>query len=167
VPIDAHHGRCGLSDRKWLLQQLSMETPMNILLAVDGSPFTKRMMAYIAAHDELLGPQHEYTLLTVVTPIPPHAARHIDASTLSEYYADQGEQVLGPLRRFVAQQGWRINASHVVGHAAEAIAAAAKAGKHDLVVMGAHGHSSLANMILGSVTTGVMARCETPVLLIR
>jgi nucleotide-binding universal stress UspA family protein len=33
--------------------------------------------------------------------------------------------------------------------------------------MGAHGHSTLAKMIVGSVTTGVMARCEAPVLLIR
>ena len=140
---------------------------MKILLAVDGSPFTKRMMAYIAAHEELLGPQHVYTLLTIVTPIPPHAARHIAAATLTDYYADQAEEVLGPLRKFVAQQGWNITASHVVGHAADAIAEAAKAGKHDLIVMGAHGHSSLAKMIVGSVTTGVMARCETPVLLIR
>jgi nucleotide-binding universal stress UspA family protein len=149
------------------LQHVSLETSMKILLAVDGSPFTKRMMAYIAAHDELLGPQHDYTLLTVVTPIPPHAARHIDTKSLGEYYADQAEEVLGPLRKFVAQQGWRIQASHVVGHAADAIAEAAKAGKQDLVVMGAHGHSTLAKMIVGSVTTGVMARCEAPVLLIR
>ena len=133
---------------------------MKILLAVDGSPFTKRMMAYIAAHDELLGPQHDYTLFTVVTPIPPHAARHIDAKTLAGYYTEQAEGVLGPLRKFVVQQGWRIQVNHVVGHAADA-------GKHDLVVMGAHGHSSLVNVVLGSVTTGVLARCETPVLLIR
>jgi nucleotide-binding universal stress UspA family protein len=148
-------------------QPTSKETPMKILLAVDGSPYTKRMMAYIAAHEELLGPQHQYTLLTIVTPIPPHAARHIDAATLSGYYADQAEQVLGPLRKFVAQQGWKIEASHVVGHAADEIAKAAQAGRHDLVVMGAHGHSSLASLVLGSVTTGVLARCETPLLLIR
>ena len=140
---------------------------MKILLAVDGSPFTKRMMAYIAAHDELLGPQHDYSLFTAVTPIPPHAARHIDAKTLAGYYTEQAEGVLGPLRKFVAQQGWRIQASHVVGHAADAIAEAVKAGKYDLVVMGAHGHSSLVNVVLGSVTTGVLARCETPTLLIR
>jgi hypothetical protein len=28
---------------------------MKILVAVDGSPFTKRMLAYLAAHDEWLG----------------------------------------------------------------------------------------------------------------
>ena len=32
---------------------------MKILAAVDGSPYTKRMLAYLAAHDEWLGAQHE------------------------------------------------------------------------------------------------------------
>jgi hypothetical protein len=28
---------------------------MKILIAADGSPYTKRMLAYLAAHDEWLG----------------------------------------------------------------------------------------------------------------
>ena len=38
---------------------------MKILVPVDGSPFTKRMLAYLAAHDEWLGDAHQYTLLHV------------------------------------------------------------------------------------------------------
>jgi hypothetical protein len=30
---------------------------MKILIAADGSTYTKRMLAFIAAHDEWLGPQ--------------------------------------------------------------------------------------------------------------
>ena len=44
---------------------------MKILIPVDGSPFTKRMLGYLAAHDEWLGKQHEYTVLHVETPLPP------------------------------------------------------------------------------------------------
>jgi len=33
---------------------------MKILLPIDGSDYTKRMLSYIAAHDELLGSGHEY-----------------------------------------------------------------------------------------------------------
>ena len=43
-----------------------MEPGMNILLAVDGSPCTKRMLAYVAAHDEWLGGRHQYTIVTAV-----------------------------------------------------------------------------------------------------
>ena len=35
---------------------------MKILVAVDGSPFTKKMLAYLAAHDEWLGAHHQYTV---------------------------------------------------------------------------------------------------------
>ena len=43
---------------------------MNILLAVDGSAYTKKMLAYLATHEELLGGTHtsvSYTHLTLPT----------------------------------------------------------------------------------------------------
>ena len=36
---------------------------MKILIAADGSPYTKRVLAYLAAHDEWLGPQHTYAVV--------------------------------------------------------------------------------------------------------
>ena len=140
---------------------------MKILLPVDGSDYTKRMLSYIAAHDELLGPGHEYIVFTAVTPIPPHATRFLDRNTVDDYYREQAEHVLKPVRAFADQQGWKIGVAHVPGHAAEAIAALAEAEKPGLIVMGTHGHSALGNAILGSVASGVLARCKVPVLLIR
>ena len=49
---------------------------MNILLAVDGSAYTKKMLAYLATHDELLGGNHQYTVLTVQAPLPARARAH-------------------------------------------------------------------------------------------
>ena len=40
---------------------------MKILLAVDGSPYTKKMLAYLAVHDQLLSPDSQYTALTIRT----------------------------------------------------------------------------------------------------
>jgi nucleotide-binding universal stress UspA family protein len=140
---------------------------MKILLPVDGSEYTRRMLAYVAAHDELLGPGHDYTAFTAVAPIPAHAARFLDRSTLDAYYREQAQDVLRPVERFAAQHGWKLRVVHVAGHAAEAIAAQAEADKPDLIVMGTHGHSSLGNLVLGSVASGVLARCKQPVLLVR
>jgi nucleotide-binding universal stress UspA family protein len=39
--------------------------------------------------------------------------------------------------------------------------------KADLIVMGTHGHSALGSLITGSTVSGVLARCQTPVLLVR
>lgn len=139
---------------------------MNILLAIDGSLVTKRMLSYVAAHDELFGPSHDYTVVNVVAPVPGYAARFLDQKILDDYYLEEAEQVFKPVRGFAEMQRWKLRFVHLHGHAPEVIAALAENEHCDLVVMGTHGHSSLGNIVLGSVATGVLARCKRPVLLI-
>ena len=140
---------------------------MKLLLPVDGSEQTKHMLSYLAAHDELLGAGHAYTVLTVVPAIPPHATHFVDRKTLADYYDEQAELVLKPVRAYAEQKNWRIIWAQLHGHAADEIVGFATERRIDLIVMGTHGHSALGNVILGSVTTGVLARCKIPVLLIR
>jgi nucleotide-binding universal stress UspA family protein len=139
---------------------------MKILLAIDGSPVTKRMLSYVAAHDELFGAEHDYTLITVVAPVPGYATRFLEQKTLDGYYREEAEQVFKPIRAFAEMQHWKVRLIHAHGHAAEVIAATAESEHSDLLVMGTHGHSSLGNVVMGSVATGVLARCKRPVLLI-
>ena len=47
---------------------------MKVLIAADGSEYTKRMLAYIAAHDEWLGAAHDYTVIHGVLAVPHRAA---------------------------------------------------------------------------------------------
>ena len=139
---------------------------MKILLAVDGSQYTKRMLGYVAAHEELFGAAHEYVVITVTAPVPGYAARFLDQKTLDDYYREEAERVLQPVRAFASMQHWTMRLIHAHGHAAEVIAATAHSEQCDLVLMGTHGHSSLGNIVLGSVATGVLARCKKPVLLV-
>ena len=78
---------------------------MKILAAVDGSPYTKRMLAYLAAHDEWLGAQHQYTLLHCAPAVPPRAAAVIAKADLKAYYDDETEKVFKPIRTFFNRQG--------------------------------------------------------------
>jgi nucleotide-binding universal stress UspA family protein len=139
---------------------------MKILLPVDGSKYTRRMLSYIAAHDELLGAGHEYLLFTVVPRLSRRAAEFFDRRTLDDYYQDEAEKVLRAPRAFAEKQGWVLRGAFAAGHAAEEIATYAKAQKPDLIVMGTRGHSALANAVLGSVAQGVLARCAVPMLLV-
>lgn len=139
---------------------------MKILLAVDGSDTTKRMLATIAAHDELIGPGHQYTALTVVTPVPALAADFVDRSAIDGWYAEQAENVLGPVRAFAKQNGWNFETRHVVGHAGDEIPRLSAEGHYDMIVMGTHGHGALASMVMGSVATRVVAQSKVPVLLV-
>jgi nucleotide-binding universal stress UspA family protein len=140
---------------------------MKILLAVDGSHTTKRMLSFIAAHDEMLGANNSYRVLTVIHPLPHFAGPALGRQVLDTHYAEEAEIVLRPIRSFVQQQGWKADITHALGPPAETIAAMAEKDKFDMVVMGTHGHSALGNVVMGSVATGVLARCKVPVLLIR
>ncbi len=140
---------------------------MNILLAADGSPYTKRMLAYVAAHDEWLGSLHHYVVLTAVPAIPPRAAAVLDREVVKGYYRDEAEKVFKPIRAFFKQR--RIEAEFVskVGHAADVVVKHASSGSFDLLLMGSHGHGSMVNLVMGSVATKVLANCKVPVLLVR
>ena len=140
---------------------------MKILVAVDGSAYTKRMLAYMAAHDEWLGDRHHYTLLHVVQPIPARASQAVDKVSLVAYYADTSQKIFKPLRTFFQRHGLEADFVGKVGSVAEVVADTATKGRFDLLVMGSHGHGSLANLVMGSVATKVLARCNTPVLLVR
>jgi nucleotide-binding universal stress UspA family protein len=140
---------------------------MKILAAVDGSPYTRRMLAYIAAHDEWLGAHHEYTLLHAVPGVPARAASQLDKATLKAYYDECGEGVFKPLRTFFARQGLKAHFVAKVGPAARTIADAATKGRYDLIMLGSRGHGAVANLVMGSVATSVLARCDTPTLIIR
>lgn len=140
---------------------------MKILVAVDGSAYTKRMLAYLAAHDEWMGDHHQYTVLHGVPAVPARAAAVLDKALLKSYYDEESEKVFKPIRAFFGKQ--QLTASFVtkVGPVADSIANLAEKGRYDLLVMGSHGHGTLGNLVMGSVATKVMAHCKTPLLLIR
>ena len=140
---------------------------MKILLPVDGSPFTKRMLAWLVTHEEWLAAGHEYTVLTVVPMIPPHAASMFPAEQLKSYYEDTAEAIFKPIRKFTAKHDLATAYVSKIGHAPDVIAKMSTKGKFDLVIMGSHGHSNLMNLVTGSVATQVLATSKVPVLLVR
>jgi nucleotide-binding universal stress UspA family protein len=140
---------------------------MKILLPVDGSDCTKRMMAYLAAHDELFGPRHDYVMLLAIQNLPVNVASLLDPAAIEEYCKVEVRHVFEPLKAFAAQNGWPMRFETLRGDAGTVIACYAEQEKVDLIVMGSHGRTALANVVAGSVATSVLARCKTPVLLIR
>lgn len=139
---------------------------MKILLAVDGSSTTKRMLSTLAAHNEMLRGDHQYTALTIVAPVAPRVAAFLPHAQVDSWYREEAEKVLSPVRAFAKQNGWVLDARFAVGRAGEGIVALADEGGFDLIVMGTHGHSALVNAVMGSTATRVLAGTSKPVLLI-
>jgi len=140
---------------------------MKILLAVDGSEYTKKMLAYLTTHESLFSADNSYTIFTAQPQLPPRARAAVGKEIVDKYHTEEAEKILSPVSKFLARHGIDAKSQWKVGHAGETIAKTAESGKYDLVVMGSHGHSSLGNLVLGSVATQVLAHCAVPVLLVR
>jgi nucleotide-binding universal stress UspA family protein len=143
------------------------EPIMKILLAVDGSAYSKKMLAYLTTHSELFGPNNAYHLFTVQPALPPRARAALGKEVVNNYYAEESEKVLAPVSRFLLRHGIDAASSWKIGPAGETIAKMAESGKFDLLIMGSHGHGALANLVMGSVATQVIASSKVPVLLVR
>jgi nucleotide-binding universal stress UspA family protein len=139
---------------------------MKILLAVDGSPYTKKMLAYLAAN-ELFSPKNDYTAVTAQLGLPTQARTALGKELVQKYYQDDGMRVMTPVTKYLLRHGITPKCIWKIARPGELISKTATEGKFDLVVMGSHGHGTLLNLVMGSVTTEVLAGCKVPVLIVR
>jgi len=139
---------------------------MKILLAVDGSDYTRKIVDYVGSQP-LFDARHEYTLFNAQPPLPPHAAAAVGAAATREYHREEAHKALEPALARLREHGYRAGSDWRTGTAGESIARFATEGGYDLIVMGTHGYGALGRLIMGSVTTHVLARCTVPVLLVR
>jgi nucleotide-binding universal stress UspA family protein len=139
---------------------------MNVLLAVDGSADTKKMLAYLMTHD-LLGTEPKYLVLNVQPQVPVRAAHFVGRDVTENYYRTNAEAVFAPVSTFLERHNVRFKTRHVVGMAAEQILKTAKQSKADIIVMGSHGRSTFGSMLLGSVAQKVLTVSDIPVLIVR
>jgi len=140
---------------------------MKILLPVDGSPFTAKMLAYMGAHDEMFGKADEFVLIHVQSPAPPRARAAVGKELVDKLHADETAAATKAALAYFKQKGWSSRLVARPGAPGDEIAKAAESGRFDLVVMGSHGHGALGALLMGSTAQRVLAKCSTPVLLIR
>lgn len=140
---------------------------MKILLAVDGSAYSKKMLAYLTTHDEMFSTKNEFTLIHVQSALPPRARAAVGVDVVNAYYAEESAKATSAVVKFLQRHGIEPKLITKVGTAGEVIAKTAATGQFDLLVMGSHGHSALGNLLMGSVATRVLADCKVPVLLVR
>ena len=140
---------------------------MKILLADDGSEYTRRMIDYVQTNRGLFDTAHDYTVLNVQMPLPPHAASVVGGQVTQDYYREESGKIVEPVVAELQGQGLRATGASKHGHLGETIAEFAEQGGYDLIVMGSHGHGALGRLVMGSVANRVLANCTVPVLLVR
>lgn len=140
---------------------------MKILLAADGSSYTKKALAFLVTHEALAGEDGHVVVLNVQPAVPPRVKSMVGATAVNEYHADEAQKVLRPIEKFLQRHDIAYTTRWGVGVPGQEIVKAAKKDKAHMIVMGTHGHGILGRALLGSVAQNVLTQCDVPVLLVK
>ncbi|MDP3618322.1 MAG: universal stress protein [Ramlibacter sp.] len=140
---------------------------MKILLAADGSKYTKKALAFVVTNESFCGPGDELVVLNVQSPVPLRVQGMLSGTAIREYYRDEARKVLDPIDKFLKRHKLNFRAVTVVGQPTKEVLAAATREKAHLIVMGTHGHGVLGRVVLGSVAQRVVQDSDIPVLLVK
>lgn len=140
---------------------------MKLVLAADGSKFTKKALAFLVNHESMAGPDDELLVLHVQPAVPPRVKTMVGSAVVAQYYKEEAEKVLKPIEVFLKRHPVNFKMRWVVGSPVAEILATAKAENAHLIVMGTHGHGLIGRALMGSVAQRVVAECDVPVLLVK
>jgi nucleotide-binding universal stress UspA family protein len=140
---------------------------MKILVPVDGSPASNAAVHFVASRLSLDGASvAQVELLNVQPTLPLQPARVAGRSQVRAHHESQANTILAPAARILRKAGIDAGSRCLVGSPGVALGQLAQR-EADLVVMGSHGQTSIATMLLGSVSNTVLATSDVPVLLVR
>jgi nucleotide-binding universal stress UspA family protein len=140
---------------------------MRILVPIDGSACTKRMLDYLIEHPETIGKADDFTLMFVCAPIPLRVAMGMDDDVIAAHYAEEARLATELAMRRFESVGWTHRLLTKIGVPSVEICKEASSGSYDLIVMGNHGRGPVASLLLDSTSQCVLAGCKVPVLSIR
>ncbi|MDP3797017.1 MAG: universal stress protein [Polaromonas sp.] len=143
-----------------------------ILVTTDGSPLSKKAVRSAIELAAALGAE-----LVALNVVPRYPMSYFEGnvsislqevSRIEKQWATEGQAMVDAVQQAAQAEGLRAKAvvarSNLV---AEAIIAAAKKHKCDLIVMASHGRKGIKRVLLGSETQHVLAHSTTPVLVLR
>lgn len=143
-----------------------------VLVATDGSSLSKKAVTHAIALAATCGA--ELVALKVVPRYPqtyfegsiPLSAAEI--GRIEKQWADAALENLAAVHKAATGKGVGCKTVTVKSDVvSDAIIAAAKKHKVDLVVMASHGRKGIKRLLLGSETLQVLTHCHTPVLVLR
>ena len=140
---------------------------MRILVAADGSKYTKKALAFLVNHDSLVSRDDKLFVINVQTPVPGRVKSLLGSAEVAAYHREEGDKVLDPIKTFLDKHGLSYRCESVVGHPVEEILKAAAKEKSHMIVMGTHGHGMLGRALMGSIAQRVVTDSGVPVLLVK
>lgn len=141
---------------------------LRILIAADGSPYTKLAARHVAEHLDWFSAKPEIHVVHVEPAMPyPRAQALVGKAAVLAYQQDEAEAALAVAEAELDRAGVPYRTSWRVGDVVNELSTYVKANRIDLMVMGSHGHGALANLALGSIAQKCLATLEVPILVLR
>jgi len=142
---------------------------MKILVATDGSKPALHAVKYaIKLLQSLSSTSNTVTLISVHDDVGlRHAKAFVGKEAVADYLRELSEKELKPARKLLDAAGIKHDMEVRTGHVAQEIVHCAKAGKFDLIALGAKGRGAVADLLLGSAAQRVLATAEMPVVLVK
>jgi len=143
-----------------------------ILVATDGSVLSKKAVSSAISLAALAGAS--LIAIKVVPRYPQSyfegglALQAAEVGRIEQQWADEGQAVVDEVKKLAELEGVKTRALTVKSDVvSDAIIAAAKKHKCDLIVMASHGRKGVKRLLLGSETHQVLTHSHIPVLVLR
>ncbi len=143
-----------------------------ILVATDGSTLSKKAVSSAIAMAALM--DAELVALKVVARYPQSyfegglAVQASEINRVEKQWLDHGQTIVDAVQKAAEAKGVKTKAVTVKSDViSDAIIAAAKKHKCDLIVMASHGRKGIKRVLLGSETQQVLTHTHVPVLVLR
>lgn len=141
-------------------------TPLRVLIPYDDSSSAKHAVQE-ALRLSSRGLPLDIHVLNVQPALRSDVTLFVAAENIQSFHRDEGMGVLKPALAILDAAGLPATAHVHVGAPAEVIAHVVSDLSVDVVLMGTHGRSALAELLLGSVAAGVVQAVRVPVMLVR
>jgi len=138
----------------------------NILVAIDGSDASER--AIVRAVDEAKVWNTKLNAVYVVeTGLFSSLPSDNTVEIMYRVLETEGNSVLEKAKQYAAEKGIILTSHMKQGHAGSEIITLAEREKNDLIVVGSHGKSNADRLLIGSVSTYIVAHSSVTTMVVR
>jgi len=139
---------------------------MSLLVSIDFSPVTDAQLEIV---DRLARPKREIHLLHVTEPDPSFVGLEAGPEEVQQQVASELQRAhdeLDALADRLRAKGHAVQTLLVPGPTVQTILEQAEKLDAELIVMGSHGRGKLFDLVVGSVSAGVIRKSPVPVLVV-
>ena len=141
---------------------------MKILIGVDDSPFSTAALAYVK--DAAWPSGSQFAVVSACSPIgigPGEMASPGPIAEMNQQQEQYHKEVAQKAAKVLTDAGFKATARMELGDPRSVLIEAARREKADLLVIGSHGRSGMAKLLLGSVASHVIGHAPCSVLVVK